>query len=303
MKRRLHRHDASTLMLVLWALLLISAVLLGWIAVSSHRIDALQEANRGLEARAMAHSGMAVALHPGVGPESPFLEQEVTPGQGYRVTIRSEGGRLNVNYWLVGGDPGKIAFFKQYLRARGLTLRECEVLTDCLLDWVSPARGTRRPNSVPIGPAYQPPHRPLRTIEEIALVAGSEPLVSRAGWKDDLTLYSSGVLDIESAPAHLLALLPGVGEARAQRFVELREELRTRSTHPGGYPFQNLAEALSYLGMTQEQFARLSTLAGFRDPVQRVQSVGESRQVIRQVDAIVRKQPGSKPQILFWQEP
>ncbi len=293
---------ASTLMLALWALILLSAVVFAWVQWVGQDIGAMNDANRGLEARAMAHTGLAVALHPGVGRASPLLSASFAHHQSYRVIIESEGGRLNLNYLLAGADPQKIAFFKDYLAIRGLSLQEREVLTDSLLDWIGPSRGGHRVNAPPETPDYRPPHRPLQSLEEVALVAGSAPLLARADWKDDLTLYSSGPLDLESVPAELLALVPGIGEQRAQRFVQLREERLARPEAKDGYPFRNVAEAVECLGLSQQQFAALSGFLGFRDPVVHIESTGESEKVVRQMTVIVRKVSGGNAPILLWNE-
>lgn len=302
MKRRSSHTSGSTLMLVLWALILLSAVIFAWVRVIDGGIDAVNEANRGMEARALAHSGFAVALHPGVTRNSPHLQASFEGKRSYRVTIESEGARLNLNYFLAGEDPAKILFLKQYLALRGLEFQDRQVLMDCLLDWVSPAGKVHRLNGAPEGPDYQPPHRPLQSLDEIALIKGSAPLVSQAHWMDDLTLYSSGPLDIESAPAELLALVPGIGEQRAQRFVKVREERILQKTNKDGFPFKNLAEALSYLGLSPQQFSELSGFLGFRDNVLHIHSEGESGKVKRQVDAVVRKTQEANGQILLWNE-
>jgi len=294
--------EGSTLMLALWALIVLSAAVFAWVEWIDRTIDVMNDANRGLEARALAHSGLSVALHPNVGRKSPLLSAQFERSHSYQVTIESEGGRLNLNYLLAGADPQKIAFFKDYLATRGLNFQERQVFTDCLLDWISPSQGGHRLNAVQESPDYKPPHRPLQSLDEIALIAGSAPLVSRADWKNDLTLYSSGPLDLDSIPANLLALVPGIGEQRAQRFVEIREKRLNLPDNKDGYPFKNLAEALSYLGLSQEQFSKLSGFLGFRDPVIRIESMGQSEKVVRQVDAIVRKVPGANAQILLWSE-
>ena len=298
MKRYSSRTGGSTLMLALWALIVLSAVVFAWVRVIDQGIDGLNNANRGMEARALAHSGLAVALHPNISRMSPHLKASFERNRSYRVIIESEGGRLNLNYLLAGGDPAKIAFLKNYLALHGLTFQEREVF----VEWVSPAGGVHRLNGVPESADYRPAHRALQSLDEIALIAGSAPLIANAGWKDDLTLYSTGPLDIESASAELLSLVPGIGEARAQRFIKIREERLHAAENKEGYPFKNLAEALSYLELSQEQFAALAGFLGFRDPVQHIQSVGESAKVMIQVDAIVRKVSGANAKIILWSE-
>ena len=52
------------------------------------------------------------------------------------------------------------------------------------------------------------------SVDELALVKGSQPLVSQAGWQDDFTIYTNpGLIDLQSAPQRILDTLPGVGDA------------------------------------------------------------------------------------------
>jgi len=281
---------------------LISAVVFAWVKVIDRGIDTVNRANRGLEAHALAHSGLAVALHPGVTRKSPHLNATFERDRAYRVTIESEGARVNLNYFLAGNDLAKLQFLKQYLTLRGLTFQEREVFMDCLQDWVGPNGGVRRLNGAQEGPDYHPPHRPLQSLDEIPLIMGSAPLVSKPDWKDDLTIYSSGPFDLESVPADLLALVPGISEQQARQFVKTRQERMLKNDNKDGHPFKNIAEALSFLGLSQQQYSQLSVFLGFRDPILRIQSEGESGKVIRQVDAIVRKVEGENSQILLWTE-
>ena len=102
MKVRTH-YRASVLLIVLWALILLSAAVLTWAKVIQQDIQMSGQENREIEARAMAHSGLAIALHPLVSKKTPLLEEELGEGMGYRVKMVSEGGRLNINL-LIAGD-------------------------------------------------------------------------------------------------------------------------------------------------------------------------------------------------------
>ena len=247
----------------------------------------------------MAHSGLAVGLHPSIAVNSQNLHNRFDQDRAYDVTIGSEGGRLNLNYLVAGGNPARLAFLKQYLAWRGFTFQQCEVFVDCLLDWTGPAGKIRRPNGAPEGPGYHPPHRPLQSLDEIPLIQGSGPLVSRPHWKDELTLYSSGPLDLECVCAEFLGLIQGIGPQRAAQYVKVREARKAES--PDGHPFKSIPEALRFLGLTQEQFAQLSGFLGFRDPIQRIRSVGTAGSVVRTVEVVARKN-GANPQILWKSE-
>jgi hypothetical protein len=280
---------ASALLIALWAVVLMAAVVAMWTAEVGAAIDGDAKVNGALEARALAFSGLAVALHPEAAGEDALLEREI-PGEGaYSVIIVSEGRRVHLNYLLVGDDPQKVAFLKRVLAARGLSLPERERLVDGLLDWVNPSTGMRRPNGRAAGPDYQPPHRPLQSLDEVEQVEGAGPLVARADWKDDFTLESAGPLDIEGVSAEMLALVPGVGAERARAFVKVREERSRRKADPQGRVYGSFEEALGDLGLSGEQAVAVSALLGFRDPVYRISSVGTARGVSRRVEALARR--------------
>src|SRR5438128_3388518 len=67
------RHRGAALMLSLWALFLLSAMVISWALDINSRLVLSVNANRFLEAEAMAFSGVEVVLHPAVKPGSPNL--------------------------------------------------------------------------------------------------------------------------------------------------------------------------------------------------------------------------------------
>ena len=211
----------SALLIVLWALLLLAAATFGWAVWVQQRIAAGGEENRAVEARAMARSGMTLALHPQVTRMTPMPPEEIVPGAGYEVRIRGEGGKLNINWFMRGEEPMKLALFKQWLTRRGLNLKEIETFMDCLLDYID-ADNVKRLNGAEDDGDYHPANRELLSVEELAKVRGTGPLTSQPGWQDELTIYSLGPIDLGSADAEVLALLPGIGDARMKRFLQMR---------------------------------------------------------------------------------
>jgi len=209
------------------ALLLLSAALLAWLKFIDLNITMTGQRNNGLEAKAAAHSGVMVALHPEVTQLTPLMKQMTDPEHGYQVQMTGEGGRFNLN-WLFTPpdtpDPGKIALFQRYLERRGLNLEQRQHLTDCILDWLSPGN-IGRLNGAEDSADYHPPHRgQFLSVQELALVKGAEPLVSQGGWEDDFTIYTDpGLIDLQSASRLILECLPGVGDANADRFLHIRQ--------------------------------------------------------------------------------
>ena len=59
---------AAAIMLALWALFLLSAMIISWALDINTRLTISGSANRLLEAEAMACSGAEIALHPAVKP-------------------------------------------------------------------------------------------------------------------------------------------------------------------------------------------------------------------------------------------
>src|SRR4051812_38929107 len=80
-----HAEGGSSLLLVLWALIFLSATVIAWARWIQQDIQVTGAASLNAEARAMAHSGMAMALHPLVKQQSPQLERELGSQLGYRV--------------------------------------------------------------------------------------------------------------------------------------------------------------------------------------------------------------------------
>ena len=86
-------------MLSLWALFLLSAMVMTWATDIGSRLAFSGKSNRLLEAQAMACSGAEVAMHPQAKPGSPVLEVRFGKDQSYEAHLSGEGGRLNP-------DPG-----------------------------------------------------------------------------------------------------------------------------------------------------------------------------------------------------
>src|SRR5438477_9685877 len=90
------RESGAALMLSLWALFLLSAMVISWAIDIDSRLVISGDANRALEAEAMACSGAEIAMS-SVKPGSPLLRGGLARGQTFETRITGEGGRLNIN--------------------------------------------------------------------------------------------------------------------------------------------------------------------------------------------------------------
>ena len=301
------RRDGSVLVLALWALLLLSAAVFVWVKFIDQNITLTGERNNGLEAKALAHSGVMVALHPLVTRRTPLLTQRIAADRGFRVTMTGEGGRLNLN-WLFTPpqtpDPGKLALFKRYLELRGLNLQQRNRLTDSILDWLAPP-GLHTMNGAEDSDDYHPPHRgSFLSVQELARVAGAQPLVSQAGWQEDFTIYTNpGLVDLQSASRLVLESLPNVGEASVDRFLQYRQGPDRVDGTMDDHLFTNVSQALSFLGISGQQAQQLAGYVYVESPLTNVHivSTGQCGNVYRRVEVVANKL-GMQPIILSWKE-
>jgi len=291
---------ASALLIVLWALLLLSAATFAWAVWIQQRIVAHGEEGRAVEARVMARSGMTLALHPQVTRLTPLPPEEIVPGAGYEVRVRGEGGKLNINWLMRGEEPLKLALFKNWLTRRGLKLHEIEVFMDCLLDYID-ADNVKRLNGAEDDGDYHPANRELISVEELVKVRGTEPLTRQPGWQDELTIYSMGPIDLAAADREVLSLLPGLGEGRIQRFLQMRAGPDGIDGTQDDMIFSGLDAIGQVLGLSAAQLQVLQPLISYQDPTMNIQSIGHSGETKRTIEVVVRK-GSAQPQILSWRE-
>jgi general secretion pathway protein K len=299
MGTRSRRRRGAVLMLAMWALFILSAAILVWIQFVRQTLGAEQQ--NDIEARASAHSGVALALHPLVTKVTPALTMAESNDPGFRVRMVSEGAKLNVNTLLLGEDVRRLDIFKRWLEYRGIQFNERERIVDCMLDYID-ADNVKRLNGEEDSEGYHPPNRgQFISIEEIEQVAGVELLTGTSGWKDDLTIFSGGTIDITSAEAHILRLLPGLSDPGIERFLQYRRGADQTDGTLDDPQFTKLDQAQAFLGLNKAHFNALGGLIGLRDNAWHIYVEGWSGKVVRQIEVVARK-GGANPQIVDWKE-
>jgi hypothetical protein len=108
----------AALLLALWALFLLSAMVIAWAININSGLTVSSYANRIVEAEAMASSGADIALNPTIKPDSPNLHMKLGDGEGFDVRMIGECGRLNLNFFTQGEDPRKLQILRQYLTVK-----------------------------------------------------------------------------------------------------------------------------------------------------------------------------------------
>jgi hypothetical protein len=287
--RRRRTERGAALMLSLWALFLLSAMVISWTLDIDARLTLSSQASRNLEAEAMACSGAEVALHPQVKPGSPLLHGTIGPGKTFQARITGEGGRLNLNWIAMGENPQRLEVLRKYLEIKGVDLNERDRMIDCLLDWIDPDN-LERLNGAEDGPGYKPANKPLTRIEDVKRIKGWEEFTSMKDWDADFTLNTqNGLIDVNWASRDVLLSLPGMTEPFVDQFLTIRRGPDGIEGTPDDHLFE-LAEAevaLGYVSIPAKQ--QLAALIGVKDPTMRIVSVGQSGDVTRTVRMVIRK--------------
>ncbi len=300
MKALANSRSGAALMLSLWALFVLSAMIISWALNINARLVNNGRDARALEAEAMACSGSEIALHPAVNASSAALHGRISPTQSYDARITGEGGRLNINWVVAGENPQRLELLRRFLEVKGIDLNEREHMIDTLLDWVD-ADNLVRLNGAEEEPNYHPMNTLFARLDDLKRVRGWEEFTSRPDWDAELTVNSTGPIDLLWASRDLLLSLPGVNEQLVDQFLKLRAGPDEIEGTEDDAEFKSIDEVRQALGFSTEQFKPIAPLVGFKDQILRVTSVGRSGEVTRTVQMIVRK-AGNVPQLISWKE-
>lgn len=296
-----NRSRAAAILLALWALFLLSAMVISWALDINARLSLSSSANRALEAEAMACSGAEIALLPAVKAGSPLLRGGFAPNQSYQARITGEAGRLNLNLLLGTENPANIELVRKFLEVKGIDLNERDRMIDCLMDWIDPDNLVRLNGEEEDGD-YKPANQRLRTLDELKRVRGWEEFTSRPDWDKDLTVNTpDGKIDINWASRDVLLSLPGFTEPVADRFLQTRRGPDDIEGTDDDVVFTSPQDVQIALGFRQDQFNQLANLITVNGPVVRVESVGKSGNLTRTVRMVIYKQ-GSSIRLISWKE-
>jgi hypothetical protein len=291
---------AAAIMLALWALFLLSAMVISWALDINAQLTISSAANRKLEAEAMACSGAEVALHPLIKPGSPLLHGSFPNNQSFEARITGESGRLNLNRIAAAAiaDPNSPSreLLRRYLEVKGVDLNERDHMIDSLLDWIDPDNLVRVNGAEDEGD-YQPTNGPLKTLDEVKRIRGWEDFTSQPDWEKDFTLFSVGPnnqasagspIDINSASRDVLLSLPGFTEPSVDRLLQLRYGPDNIEGTEDDV-ILTAADLQNLLGLRPDQFTQLAPLIAYDSQVKRVVSVGKSASATRTVQMVIFK--------------
>jgi general secretion pathway protein K len=285
-----HRSQGSALLLVLFAIILLSGLITATVGFVKNDVDEYGALNKEFRARQLAESGLAFGIHPQVQNEDrSLLEQQTPDGGRFRVTISSESTKLNINSVLQAGRDDLL----ENLFARwGVAPKDAKAAVEGLRNYLSnPLRTQSAAQSTNViqaaaqsTNAAQPGSQSTNAIqlaqqfaavEEMSLVPEFGPVIEKQpDWTNFFTIWGDGKIDVNLADADTIELITGVSPATADEFVKYR-------WGPDGKPFtlddrvyNSMDEVRAALGMSPEQFQLVEGLLSLTSTVDRIESTG-----------------------------
>jgi len=298
-------HPATTLlprgmalMAVLWLIAILSMACMVALRVISFDLEIASAKIHGSRARQIAEMGIAVGCNPMVKRFDPLLTR-VNPetNENFEVKITSEGARFDINYLILNKDD---ELLRSIFISWGIELKDAQALTAALTDWVDPndeslLNGAEKKDYEKAGRINQPFNRPFYNINEVSLVRGMDLVESlRPDWRNWFTVWSHSPLDINDAPAELIALAADVSVDRAEDIPRKIRGIDGIKDTEDDEPFDNLAAALALIGISPDAPAmpvpRFS--ASLQESTTRIESIGNAEGAKRKITVIVKNRTG-----------
>jgi len=285
------------LIAVLWLIAILGMATMIALRVISFDMEITTAKVHGSRARNIAEMGIAVGCNPVVKRSDPMLHHyDEAAGGGFDVKIISEGGRFNINAIILRNDK---PLLRDLFVSWGLELDAAQAVTDCLGDWIdadddASLNGAEKDWYEDQGRLNQPFNRPFYNLDEMRLVRGMELVEAvRPDWRNWFTVWSSGGLDLNEAPAELIA-------AAAEVTVEQAQAIPQAVCGPDGIrdtdddtPFKDINTALALLGMDTNTRPDLAQRFTVNDTTTRIESTGTAGSAKRRISVIVRNRSGN----------
>ena len=235
------------LMAALWLLIAISAVSLELSAIARGRRLSVINALESTRAAAAAESGIEHArarlvrmiakggagqtwndpvavLDPWHGAAAIVRDSvSMDDGANYRTRASDLGAALNINR--VTEDE-----LRAFLSAKAIDVVSVDGLAQAIVDWRDPddfrrLHGAERDDYVKVGARELPRNGPFESVDELRFVRGMTPAIL-AGIRDDLAVFGSGQVNVNTADWSVLMSIPGVTPLAAEIIVQAQTSNR-----------------------------------------------------------------------------
>jgi len=225
------------LIVVLWAVALISAAMLGLAAILQRQLGQEVAALQNSRAMLVAESGLQMALNPQIQPAmaeeaSRILSGELQAGWSVPVRfevgaedLRGEDGKINLNAFDVG-SPGGREFARRILTNLLLSWEvnptTSSAFLDGLLDFLDP---DRNPTGTNEATEERTRNAPMETLDELERVWGWDQVMAESrvkNWREKFTIFGSGKLSLKNADADVIEAWLELNSGAAATFVKTR---------------------------------------------------------------------------------
>ncbi len=291
----------ASLMAVLWLIAILSMACMATLRVITFDMELASAKVHGSRAKQMAEMGIALGCHNLVKRTDPILRQmSEETGEGFEVKVMSEGGRFNINYLIANKDK---ALLRSLFIDWGLELDTAQEIADALGDWVDAddneeLNGAEKKFYEDEGRINQPFNRPFYDLSEVALVRGMDQVEAvKPDWRNWFTIWSNGQLDVNEAPAELIAVAAEVSVELAEAIPEKVRGVDGIRDTLDDVLAQNATEALDLLGIDAEARPDIINRFTANDPTTRVESTGNAEGAKRKITVIVANRTG-RPALL-----
>jgi general secretion pathway protein K len=272
------RRRGSALLLVLFAIILLTALVAATVGFVSNDVDEYGALNKAFRARQLAESGLAFGIDPQVQNQDRGLLEQVMPDGGrFHVFISSESTKLNINFILQNGRDDLLS--NLFIRW-GVDPKTADAAAQGLRSYLANAAINRPALASAPAPSPTPtPAAPLATqfssVAEMSVVPEFGPVMKKQpDWMNFFTVWGDGKIDVNLADADTIALVTGISKATADQMVKYR-------WGPDGKPFtlddrvyNSMDEVRAALGMSPEQFQLVQDLLSLTSAVDRIESTG-----------------------------
>jgi general secretion pathway protein K len=305
--------DGSALLLVLFAIILLSGLITATVAFVSNDVDEYGALNKEFRARQLAESGLAFGLHPQVKNQDRALLDQEMPDQGrFHVLISSESTKLNINFILQNGRndlltklfigwgvPRKtadaaVAGFHSYL-SKPLTTQPTSGDANTIQTAAQTGAQTETQTETQNETQFS-------AVAEMSLVREFGPVMrKRPDWANFFTIWGDGKIDVNMADAATMALITGVSMATADKFVKYRWGFDGKPYTLDDRVYNSMDEVRGGLGMSAEQFQLVQDFLSLTSAVDRIESTGTIAGYEKQIVVVTSRD--TLPIIfLSWQE-
>ena len=232
---RFFASDGVALIVVLWAVALISAAMLGLAAILQRQLGQELAALQNSRSVLVAESGIQMCLNPGIQPGTVELASRVMTAQlqqGWAVPVeclvraedlRGEEGKINLNALALGDREFCRRVLTNLLGLWDVSPTTSSAFIDGLLDYVDPDDQTTGNND---RTEEMVKNAPLEKLEELEKISGWDQVQKESkvsNWRDKFTIYGSGKLSLKSADEDVIEAWLGLAQGAAAQFVQFRK--------------------------------------------------------------------------------